>query len=576
MARLARKLGLLCWLCLVCSVLCGGLVNLTSAAQDTPPAPPFTLPLQGASGPATWLLEQFFGNTLEAYDFGKYWYAAGQGLHFGLDLEAPCGTPVIAIGDGVVKWVNNSTFGAGPNNLVLEHPDVGYVSVYGHLRERPTLSVGQPIERGQVIGMVGDPDLTCFSRPHLHLEIRSLDYRTIYDPTRLIAADWDLLATLGEPIGVRFAQSLLHPRRWQSHTDQPEVASSGRTLNNYAEVWPPSLRAGPTETTRPAFTAPAPAGSLITPRRIGPANCCAQFWWLPDSREIIYLDGPEGEIASVRARAATSGQARDLGTAPPALFSADGRYSVRVTNRTTVQDIRSGESWAVATRGAWPVISPGSKWLMWHIRPGDYLPNYIPPRTEIWLAPLNADPDQREPKLIRQQPGGMVYWLDDNRLLLVEQLPRVEQRYTLSIYHIDSEQVEPLAEVNWLRRLSIAPGGAHVLMFLPFQAKAEQSGLYLLATQPGAKPEKLPFVGGAQWRDSRTLVYIPYAARVDRASTTPMGLIVYDIERKATQRLNLAQGLRIRDDQWQVSPDGRAVAFVSARDDGLWVLEIAE
>src|SRR5690349_1563712 len=69
--------------------------------------PPFSLPFASPPGPATWLVGQQYGNTATAFNFGKYWYGAGQGLHFGLDFAAPCGTPVTAIGDGVVAYVDN-------------------------------------------------------------------------------------------------------------------------------------------------------------------------------------------------------------------------------------------------------------------------------------------------------------------------------------------------------------------------------------------------------------------------------------------------------------------------------------
>jgi hypothetical protein len=191
------------------------------------PVRSFGLPFSAAPGPNTWLLDQYFGNTIEAYTYSKYWYAAGQGLHFGLDFDARCGTPIIAIADGVVDWVDNGLFGAEPHNLVLRHEALGYVSVYGHLLEKPALKPGQAVRRGDVIAKVGDPDLTCVSRPHLHLEIRSLDYRTAYNPARLIAADWDMLATLADAEGIGFARDLYAPRRQVTVASQPDAGAAG-------------------------------------------------------------------------------------------------------------------------------------------------------------------------------------------------------------------------------------------------------------------------------------------------------------------------------------------------------------
>src|SRR5688572_14674929 len=58
---------------------------------------PFTLPFNTMAGPSTWMAGQLYGNTTGAARRGQEWYAAGQGLHFGIDLSAPCGTAVVAI-----------------------------------------------------------------------------------------------------------------------------------------------------------------------------------------------------------------------------------------------------------------------------------------------------------------------------------------------------------------------------------------------------------------------------------------------------------------------------------------------
>ena len=207
-----------------------------AAAQDQPP-PPFGLPFPDPPGPHTWLLGQAYGNTAGAYRQRASAYRAGQGLHFGVDLSAPCGYPVVAIGDGVVAKVDALEHGSAPHNLMIDHAN-GYASFYGHLLEKPDLSPGQAVKRGEVVAKVGDPDETCTSRPHLHLEIRNTGlYNHAYNPILLIDADWDTLALVG-PFGRSFARDLGDPRRWQRLDDQPEVDFWGPRLNDYANPWP--------------------------------------------------------------------------------------------------------------------------------------------------------------------------------------------------------------------------------------------------------------------------------------------------------------------------------------------------
>jgi murein DD-endopeptidase MepM/ murein hydrolase activator NlpD len=174
-----------------------------------------------------------------AYRQRRTFYGAGQGLHFGVDLTAPCGTEVVAIGEGVVVGIDQTSHGAGPHNLMIDHAN-GYASFYGHLRDRPALSLGDQVHRGQPIAVTGDPDLTCTSRPHLHLEIRDAPaHRRAFNPLPLIDADWDRLALMGAS-AIGFEQDLADPRRWQMLGDQPEIAFGGPLLNDYLQAWPDS------------------------------------------------------------------------------------------------------------------------------------------------------------------------------------------------------------------------------------------------------------------------------------------------------------------------------------------------
>lgn len=204
-------------------------------AQDKKP---FGLPFASPPGPGTWLLGGGYGNTTGAYAQRRAFYSAGQGLHFGLDLSAPCGTPVVAIGDGVVVGADGP-WGSAPHNLLINHEN-GWMSMYGHLLKTPSLKAGQRVTRGEVVALTGDPDSTCYSRPHLHLEIRDAKNTKFVNPITLIDADWDTLALFGS-FGRGFERDLNNPRRWQTLYDQPDALRGGPFLNEYAQPWPPSF-----------------------------------------------------------------------------------------------------------------------------------------------------------------------------------------------------------------------------------------------------------------------------------------------------------------------------------------------
>lgn len=203
--------------------------------SEPPAEPPFSLPFAGPSGPGTWFLGQSYGNTVGAFLLREMFYLQGQGLHFGLDFAAPCGTEVLAIGDGVISEID--THGSGPHSLIIDH-EGGYSSLYGHLLERPAWTPGERVARGQVVALSGDPFGTCRSAPHLHLEIRSNFHDRAYNPAPLISANWDDLALVGS-FGRGYERDLDNPRRWQRLEDQPAVFFGGPLLNDYADPWPP-------------------------------------------------------------------------------------------------------------------------------------------------------------------------------------------------------------------------------------------------------------------------------------------------------------------------------------------------
>ncbi|HEX8361364.1 MAG TPA: peptidoglycan DD-metalloendopeptidase family protein [Longimicrobium sp.] len=105
--------------------------------------------------------------------------------HWGLDVAAPHGAPVLATADGVVLATFRSpSYGTGVD---LRHGDA-FITRYAHLS---ALAVrrGARVRRGQVIGYVGATGRT--TGPHLHYEVygrRAGGYHSV-DPARLLPAD---------------------------------------------------------------------------------------------------------------------------------------------------------------------------------------------------------------------------------------------------------------------------------------------------------------------------------------------------------------------------------------------------
>lgn len=88
--------------------------------------------------------------------------------HLGVDYGAPTGTPVKAVGDGVVT--RRSWAGGYGNQVIIKH-SAGLESMYSHLSGYARgLRNGQRVRQGQVIGFVGSTGLS--SGPHLDFRLR--------------------------------------------------------------------------------------------------------------------------------------------------------------------------------------------------------------------------------------------------------------------------------------------------------------------------------------------------------------------------------------------------------------------
>jgi peptidoglycan hydrolase-like protein with peptidoglycan-binding domain len=121
-----------------------------------------------------------------------FWDSRADGTHHAQDILAPKLTPLYAVADGTVEWVNWSRDPEDLNperccSLVIAHDD-GWETWYLHLNNdtpgtddgltwgfAPDIAPGVRVAAGQLIGYVGDSgncDTMAGCPPHLHFELR--------------------------------------------------------------------------------------------------------------------------------------------------------------------------------------------------------------------------------------------------------------------------------------------------------------------------------------------------------------------------------------------------------------------
>jgi murein DD-endopeptidase MepM/ murein hydrolase activator NlpD len=86
-------------------------------------------------------------------------------MHWGIDLAAPLGTPILAAADGVVLRAGAAS---GYGNAVYVQDADGNVQIYGHMRYY-NVRAGDVVSAGEQIAKVGNEGQS--TGPHLHFEI---------------------------------------------------------------------------------------------------------------------------------------------------------------------------------------------------------------------------------------------------------------------------------------------------------------------------------------------------------------------------------------------------------------------
>lgn len=105
--------------------------------------------------------------------------------HLGVDYAAPTGTPVVAVGDGVIT---QAAWGGGGGKTVKMTHNSNYKTAYLHLsRYGEGIRAGSVVKQGQIIGYVGSTGLS--TGPHL--DFRFYKNGTPVDPLTIDAPSAD-------------------------------------------------------------------------------------------------------------------------------------------------------------------------------------------------------------------------------------------------------------------------------------------------------------------------------------------------------------------------------------------------
>jgi hypothetical protein len=103
-------------------------------------------------------ISSYFGERMDPFN-------GEDAFHKGVDFASDAGSDVVAVASGIVTWAGPRE---GYGNLVEVNHGNGYITRYAHAA-RVLVSVGDEVERGQAVAVVGSTGRS--TGPHVHFEL---------------------------------------------------------------------------------------------------------------------------------------------------------------------------------------------------------------------------------------------------------------------------------------------------------------------------------------------------------------------------------------------------------------------
>lgn len=304
-----------------------------------------------------------------------------------------------------------------------------------------------------------------------------------------------------------------------------------------------------------AFSASLPSEPVLS------GVCCPGAVWTPDSRALLFLDGPPERGNTGIYQVPAGGGAVTLKFSSVAFYSPALKWAVRPGSgaSTVIERLADGKRFSLPTWGGDVVWNSTETRLAYTL--GDTSGNYDRRASQVYLAEVFGLPRQ----VATVYGGGVLGWVDDQTLLLSGKSAPGKRERELFTLNVQSSAKRVLRSALSFRSVALSPGGRRVAYTISFDSAA-RNGLWLQDTA-GGPPLKLPEFGAYRWRDSQRLLLIPLSS--GRLHT----LRQYDVQSGAWVTLG-DLGDQVRQGDWQVSPDGSRVSYLSARDGNVHVLRL--
>ncbi len=334
----------------------------------------------------------------------------------------------------------------------------------------------------------------------------------------------------------------------------------------------PTVTAFPAPVVLPTARVVAAVERPVAPallRQLTTGGCCPVAWWSEDSRELRFVDRPEGAPGAAIYGVPLWPPGSPMTPVDAGLdVQTSARYVVRPDGgHSVVQDLATGSSWSLPTSGSPVLLSPdGSRAVWWTAEGGE---EHIRSLVSIFASAIDGSGVLELARLWRADV--VAFHPDGRRVLITGRSVRGRSEYVLAMLDTFSGELKQLARGSWLSDAALSRSGEWVAFMISLDnLNPGANGIWVVPTA-GGQPRQLGFVGAFRWRDAHRLVYVPMAPGSAHHSVWQ-----YDAATGETVLLldPVDAPLRIANNDWSVSPDGMTMAFVSEDDRNVWVVDL--
>lgn len=322
----------------------------------------------------------------------------------------------------------------------------------------------------------------------------------------------------------------------------------------------------PENTATPSpILSPTPVPATLT--QLTEEGCCAQPFWTPDSKEVLFIDKPTADSKTgIYGVSLDAPKVEKIWRDQIAFYTDDLAYTITPDpGGTIVERISDGQKWTIKNGGRNVQLSPDRTRLVW-TESRDTFPTEQRV-SNVMLANIDGSGAKRVASVLR---GGVSAWLDNDHLLMTARLDPKSEVVTLFVLDLNDGTQKQLAQSERLRSVSVSPGGEWLLYSIAFDKDPTQNGIWLMRPD-GTDRKKVDWFGSTQWRDASHVIYIP----LDPGAASHV-IFEYDASTGSSRQLTDPAVLpfKIANGDWDLSPDGTKIAFMNAADQSLWLLTL--